>query len=164
MEGFEPSTFRFQTRYSSQTELHPDDLAGLVGVEPTIFRLTAGCFTSQLQTNILVDVTGFEPAYNSNRGITLGILDAWKRAPADTRVRASSLHPQPYASSHLGRYRYYSATSKQPFLVVALPTHQHAHLITSIKKPRLVTLTGASFSFRLALAFRYFRKAITSCG
>lgn len=29
------------------------NLASLVGIEPTIFRLTAGCFTAQLQTKII---------------------------------------------------------------------------------------------------------------
>ena len=36
MAGFEPATPRLQTESSAQTELHPDEMVGMVGFEPTV--------------------------------------------------------------------------------------------------------------------------------
>jgi len=58
----------------------------------------------------MVDVARFELANNNNRSITSGQYCPWKRAPADTRFRASSLHPQPYRQYYLSYHQFYLVT------------------------------------------------------
>jgi len=84
----------------------------------------------------LVDVTGFEPVDNNNRSITFGQYCPWKRAPADTRFRASSLHPQPYRQYYLRYHQFYLVTfmsiilgGDTPFASVRPKLFKNNHLL-----------------------------------
>jgi len=97
----------------------------------------------------MVDVVGFEPTDNNNRSITFGQYCPWKRAPADTRYRASSLHPQPYRQYYLSYHQFYLATfmsiilgGDTPFTSVRPKLFLKTTLYNKHKKTRLAKPSG----------------------
>lgn len=66
------------------------------------------------------------PRMTTTRALLPASTALGKRAPADTRRRASSLHPQPCVPNYFNCHRCYSATGYSSFSVVVPPVHQCA--------------------------------------
>ncbi len=60
-DGFEPSTFRLWAWRANRAALSRNNLAGLVGFEPTHTRVKVLCLTTWRQPNKMVGMLGIEP-------------------------------------------------------------------------------------------------------